>query len=183
MTFSDDRVVGALNGDFVCAWTNIRPDLHPSSFGIIPPPQLHDWEHNFAQGTGATNVGLLFCTSDGWVLHEMRGYFGPQAFMEELKFVLDARDSLTRNGTAVASDVAEAGMRERHQAAIRSLEERLASQQNTWSREDEPARRKPHAQANELQLRIQFHRTGLDQPLRRVEDVRPEIEKAALRGG
>ncbi len=181
MTFSDDRVVDLLNREFVCAWTNTRPDLPPSSFSIIPDRQLWRWSDNFAQGTGANNVGLLFCTSNGWVLHEMQGFFAPEAFLEELRFVLDARNELTRRSVQVAFDDAARGMRERHRIEIASLQARLSRDSGShrpWS-----GRRRPAVQQNEISLRIGFHRVGLAQPLRRVEDVRPQIEAAARRVG
>lgn len=169
MTFSDSRVIDALNRDFVCAWTNTRPDISPSSFPVIDPRTLQNWQGGFAQGTGANNVGLLYCTSDGWVLHEMRGFFAPEAFLEELRFVVSARDELTRGGAQVRFDDASRGMRERHQLQIASLQGRTG-----WE-----GRRRPSPQDSEFALRVRFHQVGLSQPLRRVENVRPEIEQVA----
>lgn len=172
MTLSDDRVIEALNRDFVCAWTNSRPDVPPTTFPVLPPHTLRDWEKNFAPGTGANNVGLLFCSSNGWVLMELRGFLTPDGFLEELRFVLAARDEITRGSPTVTFDRAAQGMRERHQAAILSLQDR-----------ESRGRRPVRPRDLELALRIGHHQAGMREPLRRVESVHPEVARAARNRG
>ena len=89
VTFSDPQVIGRLRRDFVCAWTNIRPDENFKGAAVVDPAgRLRRLK--LANGTGAQNICAMIATPAGTVVHAVPGYCDPETFLRELEFGLEA---------------------------------------------------------------------------------------------
>ncbi len=84
MTFSDERVIGAVNRDFVAVWRNIRPDeKYPDGTYAGYGTQ---WLRQLGNGTAPQNVASLLSTPEGEILHAVSGYWRPDEYVLELAF-------------------------------------------------------------------------------------------------
>lgn len=196
MTFSDPSVSDLLNREFVCAWINSQPALPASRFGVIPRESM-EWRRYYPQGTGANNVTMFFCTSDGRVLHHLEGFWAPVLFVRETHYVLRARDRLTVRGREVPENVAIEGMREMHRQAIAEYRSEAGSWGDGIRKDVDPEnlrpipppdddrdRRRPVPVPNPaIALLIRFHEIEIANPLRRVEQALSERIPAINTGG
>lgn len=87
VTFSDPRVADRLAKNFVCVWRNIRPsEEFKDGARKATRAQLSLTQ----PGAGSANICAFVATSDGQILHAAQGYFGPDEFLKELEFGLEA---------------------------------------------------------------------------------------------
>lgn len=162
MTFSDRRVIDLLNDEFVCVWRNRAPGTPWEGY-----PRINDWDwrRRFPQGTGNGAVNLYFCSSNGFTMNELGGFWAPGDFLEEARFALDVARDLTRGGEEVRRDVAARELTARHDQEVGRLERLLRdlqSMKRVWGPEHA-------ARMQALSQRIGFHRLEAQQPLRDVE--------------
>ncbi len=155
MTFSDRRVADYLNDQFVCVWRNRAPGTPQTDF-----PRITDfrWERNFPEGTGNGAVNMYFCSSNGFVMNELGGFWATEDFLEEARFAVDAAHALTGGGEAVARDTAARELTRRHDEAVGRLTRELQGGRRRWD-----------PRANAVTQRINFHRAQGQSPLTDVE--------------
>lgn len=158
VTFSDRRVADYLNDHFVCIWMNRSPGTPQEAF-----PRIADfrWEQNFPQGTGNGAVNMYFCTSNGYVMNELGGFWAPEDFLEEARFAVEAARELTGDGGTVARGEAARELTRLHDEAVRRLTREL------WG-----GRRPPwNARDSSIKQRINFHRAQARAALADVEGL------------
>lgn len=161
-----------LNDQFVCVWRNRAPGTPWTDF-----PRITDfgWERNFPQGTGNGAVNMYFCSSNGFVMNELGGFWAPADFVEEARFALDAARDLTHGGEAVSRTEAARELTARHDEAAGRLQRELdGMQRRRWL----PA----GGRAQSLMERIGFHRAQAASPLADVEALY-QPRPRPMRGG
>lgn len=117
VTFSDPKVIETLNRSFVCVWKNIRPSetFRKEWFEGEAGQRI---VKNLALGAGATNICAHVATPDGKILHSIPGFGGPEMFLRELSFGMDASNAL--KGTAAVEDLKKLYARRLEQGAPES---------------------------------------------------------------
>lgn len=94
MTFSDPATHDFLARSFVCAKVNLVPGL------LLGGASHHSEEllAQFPEGGGGGNVRSIFCTPDGRILSEVKGFWRPERYREEASLALamsvEGRDAI-----------------------------------------------------------------------------------------
>ncbi|MEK7717143.1 MAG: hypothetical protein AAB385_00655 [Planctomycetota bacterium] len=79
MTFSDPATQEFLSRNFVCAKVNLVPGL------LLGNASHHSEEllAQFPEGGGGGNVRSVFCTPDGRIISEVKGFWRPERYLDE----------------------------------------------------------------------------------------------------
>ena len=98
VTFSQPTVAGFMNANFVSTWKNIqpRPKFPPEK---TQSPRIRKLVME-RPGTGPTNICAYIATADGKILHVIQGYAGPELFLRELRFGMEAARELKARSDA-----------------------------------------------------------------------------------
>lgn len=104
MTFSDPATEEFLSRNFVCAKVNLLP-------GLLRGGASHHSEEllaQFPEGGGGGNVRSIFCTQDGRIVSEVKGFWRPERYREEAAVALamagEGRDAIAVAHQAHATD-------------------------------------------------------------------------------
>lgn len=119
MTFSDPSVQDLLARSFVCVKVNLVPSLKLGRAAHHSEELLAQ----FPEGGGGGNVRSIFCTRDGRIVSEVKGFWGPERYTSEVVqtlSVIDATkdDIAAFHGQHVTMHKFEAQMVESQQAAL-----------------------------------------------------------------
>ncbi|MBI4587755.1 MAG: hypothetical protein HY725_02860, partial [Candidatus Rokubacteria bacterium] len=89
MTFSDPATQELLSRSFVCAKVNLVPGL------LLGGASHHSEEllAQFPEGGGGGNVRSIFCTPDGSIISEVKGFWRPERYREEATLALRMNDA------------------------------------------------------------------------------------------
>ena len=89
MTFSDPATQDFLARSFVCAKVNLVPGL------LLGGASHHSEEllAQFPEGGGGGNVRSIFCTQDGRIVSEVKGFWRPERYREEAEFARVVADA------------------------------------------------------------------------------------------
>ncbi|GEM_PF-4274200 len=92
MTFSDPATQEFLARNFVCAKVNLVPGL------LLGGASHHSDEllAQFPEGGGGGNVRSIFCTSDGQIVSEVKGFWRPDRYREEATLALRMNDAVSQ---------------------------------------------------------------------------------------
>jgi hypothetical protein len=113
VTFANEKVVDLINESYVALWHNHSP---------VPAAKAEEPQYTAAQvdaypeGGGTGNLRTYVAAPDGTVVSEIRGFWRPARYLEELGFALD-----------LSTDNARAKHAARAQA-LRSAASRLAAE-------------------------------------------------------
>ncbi len=98
VVFSDESVAKEMNGRFVSAWMNKRPDIKFQD-GLYKD-LTDDFYSKYCLGTGVGNITAVFATANGRVLNAVPGYLDAASFKAEMRFALDLNERISNaNGT------------------------------------------------------------------------------------
>ncbi len=120
MTFSDKKVAGLVNANFVAAWTNRGPGFHNEDYSA---EQWIFTEHMEAYPT--KNICTFFLTPGGKVFHYLAGYFAPETFCAELELAVALRREAFDGKMALKADGAGT-IRSLHAREAERLKERVS---------------------------------------------------------
>jgi len=123
VTFQTPSVKALLKQHVVTTHTDAAPGFSgtPLKKGTTDfAPQFAAW---WPSGTADSNVMTLFTTSDGLVLHMLRGYVRPAEFEGELRWVLQLADEVRAAGDSLVRR--EDVIRRRHEARLAQLRGRF----------------------------------------------------------
>ncbi len=84
MTFSDPDTQGSLQRSFVCVKANLVPGLKLGGAAHHSQELLAQ----FPEGGGGGNVRSIFCTRDGYIISEVKGFWRPGRYREEAALAL-----------------------------------------------------------------------------------------------
>lgn len=163
MTFSDPETQDYLATRFVCAQVNLVPGL------LLGSASHHSEEllAQFPEGGGGGNVRCLFCTQDGRIVSEVKGFWRPARFREEadlaLRMAVTSKDAIQAMHVdrAVALDAERAGV-ERERSALTEPEPKPSP----WARRSAALARMARSHRESVGLLL----VPVEEHLRRVED-------------
>lgn len=163
MTFSDPETEDYLATRFVCAKVSLVPNLFLGSASRHSEELLAQ----FPEGGGGGNVRCLFCTQDGRIVSEVKGFWRPSRFREEvdlaLRMVGVSKEGLRQMhiDRAAALD-AERVVVERERAALTEPEPKPSP----WARKIAALNRMTRSHLESVDLLL----VPVEDHLRRVED-------------
>src|SRR5688572_22601894 len=87
VTFSDAAVSRVLNEKFICTWVNREPGFH--NCDLTAERMISEYDA-FATKNSCT----FFMTPDRHVLHYASGFFKPEPFLHEVRFVHELKKAV-----------------------------------------------------------------------------------------
>jgi len=163
VTFSDPEIEDFLARNFACAKASLDPGLFLGSASRHSEELLAQ----FPEGAGGGNVRCIFCTQDGRIVSEVKGFWRPPRFREEadlaLRMASASKEAIQAMHVerAAALDAERAGV-ERERAALTEPEPKPSP----WARRIAALNRmaRSHRESREVLL------VPVEEHLRRVED-------------
>jgi len=86
VVFADEKVVDALNKDFVLAWNNHAPEWGGGGEARKQPVFSKDELAAYPEGGGGGNIRTYICRPDGAIVHYIEGWFRPERYLGEVDF-------------------------------------------------------------------------------------------------
>jgi hypothetical protein len=86
VVFADEKVVDALNKEFVLAWNNHAPEWGGGGKRALQPVFSKEELALYPEGGGGGNIRTYICRPEGAIVHYLEGWFRPERYLGEVEF-------------------------------------------------------------------------------------------------